>query len=228
MNLFSGHEDQRVFEAGRRYFSTAFPNPNRVGCPGTEVLRAIAFRKMDRCTAKQWDSHLMQCSPCFVEYVAFRDQARRLHTFRRLATAAAIAIVCVGLWFAYRAGILHPSRTVQVAHGKITYLPKHANLRDLAPMRGTEGKPLPPLEFTRDYVDLTLDLPIGNEPGQYEVEIAEQLDQPLVTATGTASLTNGVAELEVKLNLTTLHPGLYYLAVRQPGQTWAPYTVLLK
>jgi len=228
MNLFSGREDQRVFEAGRRYFSTAFPNPNRVGCPGTEVLRDIAFRKVDRSTAKQWHTHLMQCSPCFVEYVAFRDQARRLHMMRRVATAAAIAIVCVGLWFAYRAGIFHPSRTVQVAHGKITYLPKHANLRDLAPLRGAEGKPLPPLEFARDYVDLTLDLPIGNEPGQYDVEIAEQLDQPLVTATGTASLMNGVAELEVKLNLITLHPGLYYLAVRQPGQSWAPFTVLLK
>ena len=217
-----------MFEAGRRYFSTAFPNPNRAGCPGTEVLRDIAFRKVDRSTAKQWHSHLMQCSPCFVEYVAFRDQARRLHRIRRLATAAAIAIVCVGLWFAYRAGIFHPSRTVQVAHGKITYLPKHANLRDLAPLRGPEGKPLPPLEFARNYVDLTLDLPIGSEPGQYEVEIAEQLDQPLVMATGTASLMNGVTELEVKLNLTTLRPGLYYLAVRQPGQTWAPFTVLLK
>ena len=228
MNLFSGREDQRVFEAGRRYFSTAFPNPNRVGCPGTEVLRDIAFRKVDRSTAKQWHSHLMQCSPCFVEYVAFRDQARRLHTFRRLATAAAIAIVCVGLWFAYRAGILHPSRTVQVAHGKITYLPKHANLRDLAPLRGAEGKPLPPLEFARDYVDLTLDLPIGSEPGLYEVEIAEQLDQPLVTATGPASLMNGVAVLEVKLNLTNLHDGLYLLAVRQSGRSWAPYTVLIK
>ena len=229
MNLFSGHEDQRVFEAGRRYFSTAFPNPNRVGCPGTEVLRAIAFRKMDRCTAKQWDSHLMQCSPCFVEYIAFRDQARRLRSIRRLATAAAVAIVCVGLWLAFRAGIFRTSRTGQVAdHGTVSYQPKLADLRNLAPLRGVEGKPPAPIELTRGYVDLTLYLPIGNEPGQYEVEIAEQLDQPLVTATGTASLMNGVAELEVKLNLTTLHPGLYYLAVRQPGQTWAPYTVLLK
>jgi hypothetical protein len=184
---------------------------------------------MDRSTAKQWDSHLMQCSPCFVDYIAFRDQARRLQSIRRLATAAAIAIVCVGLWFAFRAGIFHTSRTRQVAdHGVVTYQPKLADLRDLAPLRGVEGKPPAPVELTRGYVDLTLYLPIGSEPGQYEVEIAEQLAQPLVTATGPASLKNGVAVLEIKLNLTTLHPGLYYLAVRRPGQTWAPYTVLLK
>ena len=218
-----------MFEAGQRYFSTAFPNPDRVGCPGTEVLRAMAFRKMERSKAKQWDSHLTQCSPCFVEYVAFRGQARRLQSIRRLATAAAIAIVCASLWLAFRAGIFRTSGTGQVAdHGAVTYQPKLADLRDLAPLRGVEGKPPAPIELARGYVDLTLYLPIGNEPGQYEVEIAEQLDQPLVTANGLASLNNGVAVLEVKLNLTTLHPGLYYLAVRQPGQTWAPYPVLLK
>ena len=193
------------------------------------MLRAIAFRKMDRSTAKQWDSHLMQCSPCFVEYIAFRDQARRVHRIRRLATAAAIAIVCVGLWLAFRAGIFRTSRTGQVAdHGTVSYQPKLADLRDLAPLRGVEGKPPAPIELSRGYVDLTLYLPIGSEAGQYEAEVAERLDQPLATAAGTATLRDGVAVLDIKLDLTRLHPGLYLLAIRQAGQSWAPYTVLLR
>jgi len=229
MKLFSGQEDRRVFEAGRRYFSTAFPNPNRVGCPGTDVLRAIAFRKMERSRAKQWDSHLMECSPCFVEYVAFRDQALRQRRLRRLAVAAAIAVICVGVWFAYKERLLHTPNEQIANHGTaVTYEAKLADWRDQAPVRGAEGKTPAPLEFNRGPIALTLYLPTGSEPGQYEVEVAEQLDQPLATASGSVTLQNGIAVLEVKLNLAGLRPGLYYLAVRQAGRTWAPYTVLLK
>jgi len=230
MKLFSGKEDRQVFEAGRRYFSTAFPNPERVGCPGKEMLRAIAFRKLERSKAKEWDSHLMQCSPCFVEYVAFRDQAQRIQRFRRLATAAAIVIVCVGLWFTLRNRILRTPSNGQVADhgGAQTYQAKLADLRDLAPLRGIEGKTAVPVELTRGPLALTLYLPTGSEPGQYEVELAEQLDEPLATASGSATLQNGIAVLEIKLNLAGLHPGLYLLAVRQAGRAWAPYTALLK
>jgi hypothetical protein len=230
MKLFSGQEDRQVFEAGRRYFSTAFPNPDRVGCPGKEMLRAIAFRKMERSKAKEWDSHLMQCSPCFVEYVAFRDQAQRIQRIRRLATAAAIVIVCVGLWFAFKSKIFRIPSNGQIAdHSAVeTYQPKLADLRDLAPLRGVEGKTPAPVELTRGHLALTLYLPTGSEPGQYEVEMAEQLGQPLATATGSATLRDGIAVLEVRIDLTPLHPGLYLLAIRQAGRTWAPYTVLLK
>jgi hypothetical protein len=230
MKLFSGQDDRRVFEAGRRYFSTAFPNPNRVGCPGTDVLRAIAFRKVDRRQAKEWDSHLMECSPCFVEYVAFRDQAQRSQRIRRLATAAAIVIVCLGLWFGFKRKIFRKESNGQIADhlGVETYQPKLADLRDLAPLRGAEGKPPAPVELTRGHLALTLYLPTGSEPGQYEVEMAEQLDRPLATAKGSATLREGIAVLEVKIDLASLHPGLYLLAVRQAGRTWAPYTVLLK
>ena len=71
-----GQEDRRVFEATEgSAFPAAFPNPNRVSCPGTDVIRTVAFRKMERSRAKQWDSLLMECSPCFVEYVTFRGQS---------------------------------------------------------------------------------------------------------------------------------------------------------
>jgi hypothetical protein len=75
---------------------------------------------------------------------------------------------------------------------------------------------------------LTLYLPTGSEPGQNEIEMAEQLDQPLATATGPAALRDGIAVLEVRIDLATLHPDLYLLAIRQAGRTWAPHTVLLK
>ena len=109
-----------------------------------------------------------------------------------------------------------------------TYQPKVADLRDLAPLRGVEGKTTAPIGLARGHLDLTLYLPTGSEPGQYEVEMAEQLDQPLATATGSATLRDGIAVLEVRIDLAPLHPGLYLLAIRQSGRTWTSYTVLLK
>jgi len=193
------------------------------------VLRAVAFRKMERSRAKQWDSHLMECSPCFVEYVAFRDQALRQRRMRRLAVAAAIAVICVGVWFAYKERVFRTPFGQIANHGTVkVYQAKLADLRDQAPLRGAEGKAPAPLEFARGPLALTLYLPTGSEPGEYEVEVAEQLDQPLAKASGSATLQNGIAVLEVKLDLANLHPGLYWLAVRQPGRTWSPYTLLLK
>ncbi|MGO8789793.1 MAG: hypothetical protein ACLQVL_20740 [Terriglobia bacterium] len=194
------------------------------------MLRAIAFRKMERSSAKEWDSHLMQCSPCFVEYVAFRDQAQPIQSIRRLATAAAIVIVCVGLRFAFKSKILRTPSNGQIAdHGAVeTCQPELADLRDLAPLRGVDGKTPAPAELTRGHLALTLYLPTGSEPGRYEVGMAEQLDQPLATAAGSATLRNGIAVLEVRIDLTSLHPGLYLLAIRQAGRTSAPFTLLLK
>jgi hypothetical protein len=57
-----------------------------------------------------------------------------------------------------------------------TYQPKLADLRDLAPSRGVEGKTPAPVERALVHLALALYLPTGSEPGQYEVEVAEQLD----------------------------------------------------
>jgi len=75
LNFFSKEDERKLLEAGRHFFSTAFPNPDRQGCPGQDILKAIAFRKLERQKAKEWDDHLSHCSPCFNEYMAFREEA---------------------------------------------------------------------------------------------------------------------------------------------------------
>jgi len=90
---------------GRHDFSTALQNPNRTGCPGQDVLRAMAPRKLERQKANEWDDHLGHCSPCFNEYMAFRGEARRPRRLRMVAVAAAAAIVVIvgAIRLAYRA-----------------------------------------------------------------------------------------------------------------------------
>ena len=56
---------EAAFEAAYLY---EFPNPNRVGCPGGEVLRGLVTKELG--ISHPARVHIMQCSPCFQEFRA--------------------------------------------------------------------------------------------------------------------------------------------------------------
>ncbi len=222
MNFFSKQDERKLLEAGRHFFSTAFPNPNRAGCPGQDILRAIAFRKLERQKAKEWDDHLSHCSPCFNEYMAFREEARRSARLRIMGAAAAIVVIVGAIWLVYRSLGPHSSTSV-------TYQTNLLDLRERSALRGAEPNPSgAPIELPRGAVALSIYLPTGSEPGKYQVEIVEQPGKPLISAEGSAALRDHIAALEVKVDLERLHPGLYLVGIRQAGWSWAYYPVVLK
>jgi hypothetical protein len=54
------------------------PNPERQGCPGTEVLRDLAARSArfeDIEGDEQW-KHVIHCAPCYREYLELRESCR--------------------------------------------------------------------------------------------------------------------------------------------------------
>lgn len=54
-------------------FATANPNPDRVGCPSSEVLAELATRQ--RAIGDPAYAHLTRCSPCYLD---FREIQKRL------------------------------------------------------------------------------------------------------------------------------------------------------
>ena len=58
-------EEKGLLDLLGRGLSREFPNPQRVGCPDSEVLRGIAFRKLRLADAEPCLEHLSSCSPCF-------------------------------------------------------------------------------------------------------------------------------------------------------------------
>ena len=57
---------------------TAYPNPNREGCPGSSALLELARRAAELGTLEGdegWE-HVTHCSPCYKEYLKARDQLR--------------------------------------------------------------------------------------------------------------------------------------------------------
>lgn len=220
MVSFSRQDYERLLEAGKRYFSTAFPNPDRVGCPGQDILKAIAFRRLDRETARQWDNHMSHCSPCFNEYMAFREEARRSARFRALAAvAAAIILIVIAGWLGLRnAGV-----------NRQAWQEATLDLRSHEPLRGPQrGNPAPPLVLPRRRLALTIDLPVGSEVGKYYMQVVQGASKTVGTASGVAELVDGVTVLKVRVDLREASVGPSSFLVRRSSQNWGPYTVSLK
>lgn len=204
-----------MLEILRQGLATEFPNPERIGCPGSSLLKGIAQGKVSLTEAEPWLDHLGSCSPCFREFKEFRRQSttqrRRVLTF--VATAA-VLLFAVGGWLWVRAR--HPLQTTETAV---------LDLRDRSVVRGQNppGTGQAPLEISRTTKHLVLDLPIGSKEGPYEVGLITNTGDEILRATGTAELRDHINRLRVDIDLSGVGPGTYSLGVRQPGLEWTRY-----
>src|SRR5258707_15143045 len=90
---YSVADERRILDVLGRGLRKEFPNPERIGCPGAEVLKKIASRKMPLSEAEAWLDHLGSCSPCYNDFSQFRSAYGRRRMRRLLALAASILIV---------------------------------------------------------------------------------------------------------------------------------------
>src|SRR5262249_18059551 len=88
---YSVADERRILDALGRGLLKEFPNPERVGCPGADILRKIASHEMPLSEAEKWLDHLGSCSPCYADFKRLQDahEWRR----RRLTLAAAAGIL---------------------------------------------------------------------------------------------------------------------------------------
>ena len=56
--------EERILDLLARGLSREFPNPQRVVCPDSTILKGIAFRKLRLGEVEQLMDHLGSCSPC--------------------------------------------------------------------------------------------------------------------------------------------------------------------
>lgn len=230
-NAVTMRDAERLVKATRSMLlGGGYPNPERVGCPGSKVLEELARDRIDLRDAKDWILHLGCCSPCFIEYTTFRQQAtRRKRVKYALAMAAMVALFVVGgwLWRAHRfPGIGGKPNVPTVA----TYQPVNLDLRNWIVLRGEQppSAPAAPIQLPHGRLDLKIFLPVGSEAGKYEVQVSPKMGKPLVNATGSAVIQNGITILRVKLDTLRLNPGHYVLGIGQPGEATNSYPLLVK
>jgi hypothetical protein len=214
--------------------SRANPNPDRVGCPPRATLLALARRA--RPIEDPGYEHLVKCSPCYREFRALQSNSVVAPgaatapgpTARWMVAAAALLLVTLaGVWWLTR----EDTETERPTTASMTTdVPVQAqlDLRQFAVTRSQDVAPEPaPVELPARFVDVTLLLPVGSEPGSYDVQILDANLQSKGGATGTAAITDFITTLNVRLNLQQIAPGPYQLAVRRQGDSWRMFPAVV-
>ena len=212
-----------------------YPNPERRGCPGFNVLRRLASFDLPQTSDPAWE-HVIHCSPCYAEFLGFRAETkvvrrRGRQRMRLIFAAAAVVIVLCGMWLAGRQ-FLGPRGQVppQIA-ANVPPTPAYLDLEPIEISRGGsdgEGKHSNLVLPVGD-LDLRIRLPIGSEDGRYQVQILSQPGgRPLAFGQGAAALEEHSVLLTTRLNLKGLKPGNYYMAFRRVNLDWAMLPLELK
>ena len=216
---YSERDEKRILDALGRGLLKEFPNPERVGCPGSDVLRRMASHEMPLPEAEKWLDHLTSCSPCYRDF----SELQAVYRHRRMQTILAIAasiLVVVGVagW-----ALFFKQKGPPVVQTAVL------DLRNRAVPRG--GEPTPgeqPLEVSREVKRLNIYLPLGSAEGPYEVRIAPTTGSAIFTTNGVASLKDGVTSIEAAVDLSSASSGRYVLQIRRPNSEWNSYPLLLR
>jgi hypothetical protein len=213
----SNAADKRLLDILRQGLATEFPNPERIGCPGTPLLKGIAQGKVSLTEAEPWLDHLGSCSPCFQEFKEFRRQSamQRRRVLTWVATAA-VLLVAVGGWLWVRA-----RHSVQTTETAVLDLRERSVARGQS--QGDTGQA--PLEIPRTAKHLVLDLPIGSKEGPYDVGLLTETGDQILLATGMAQLHGHITDLQVDVDLSGVQARAYYLGLRQASLEWTRYPV---
>jgi hypothetical protein len=203
-------------------FGRAHPNPTREGCPSGDMLMRLARRELP--IGDPAYDHFAKCSPCYQELRVIQqaDAARLAAAVRRkrltYAAAAVVVLAIAGSWFALR-------QTAGTGRTAVSTIGVEQQARlDLRPFTVTRGdertKEPEGLVLSRARLKATILLPVGSEPGEYEVQILDADLKSRASSSGTAAIIDYVTTLETTLDTSAVPSGSYQLAVRREGEDW--------
>ena len=203
-----------------------YPNPDRTGCQGSEVLRQLASRERSE-DDPAWE-HVLHCGPCYGDFLGLRaavaatTRRRRLRWMIPAAAGVLVAAVAVATFVLRQRPNPNeaklpatPAPTVSV------FEPATLDMKDLSPSRGAEAE-LPtkvPL-LPRKLLNLTVLLPVGSMEGNYELQLLDTGNRPLLRTEALADIDDGLTIMRVKLDLRSYPSGDYRVRERRDPGEW--------
>lgn len=213
----------------RRDALIGFPNPARAGCPDQALLKAMAYRQRVMDLTQLPVSHIASCSPCFREYSRFRKAAQHKRIAKVLVAIAASILLVAGAITYWPRRV--PNESPRLAD---TPLPAPAplatvmvNLASLTRTRGG-GTEIARLTLPAKRFIGHIQMPIGSEPGLYEVRVARADNSAVVETNVQAQLSDGITSFDIELPLDTLKGNNLTLLVRPAGLSWQPYPIFVE
>ncbi len=216
---YSERDERRVLDALGHGLLKEFPNPERTGCPGSDVLKKIASHEMSLSDTEKWLDHLGSCSPCYADFSRFS----RAHELRRKRTLLAIAAsILIATGFASWV-LFHNHNGSLVAQTAVL------DLRNRSAARGTEQNPgEQPLALSRGTKHWRILLPFGSQDGPYDIRLLAVSGETLVGTKAAAKLTDGVAVIEISVDLSSGPPEQCVLQLTRNGSQASSYAVELR
>jgi hypothetical protein len=221
-------DEERFLRAGRAYALKRFPNPERKGCPPAAEIGAMAKHQISLSGIEDRARHIATCSPCLRDYLnaTERWKRRRRRVIAVLAAAAGLGIVLAGASLLAPPAPVSPSAPPSISE----QIPADAlrvatlDLRPLEPVRGgSEARAAAPV-LQRANLKLTVLLPVGSEPGNYEFEVRDQQDSPQIRGAAVAKIRNYITTIETTVDLRQVDTGSFKWAIRRLGETnWRSY-----
>ena len=216
---YSDRDEKRILAALGRGLSKEFPNPDRTGCPGSDVLKRIVSHEMPLAEAEKWLDHLTSCSPCYRDFLELQAgyRHRRMQTILAIAASILIVVGVAGWAFFFKQ---KGPPAVQTAV---------LDLRNRSVPRGGEPNPgEQPLEISRQVKHLNVYLPLGSAEGPYELRISTTAGSAVFTTKSIASVKDGVTSIEMLVDLSSAPSGQYLFEVRRPNSEWNSYSLILR
>lgn len=213
---------------------TAYPNPERIGCPEPAVFEALKRREITF-DDPVW-AHIERCSPCYRQFADIREtlfKQDRINDFRKVARLALVAIVLVAvgasLYIWQRSRASDAQSTIASNRGEAAVL----NFEDGSELRGAQSHPGASensgvQHLPRSRLNLTVYLPLGSPAGEYELEIVRASGESVWRAQARATIKDGLTSIPVKGDLRNVPAGEYSFRFRRLGETWHEKAVLVK
>ncbi|MBV9226543.1 MAG: hypothetical protein JOY85_21120 [Acidobacteriaceae bacterium] len=213
-----------VFDPIEEAYLHAFPNPERIGCPGSEVLRGLATKQLP--ISHPARTHIARCSPCFQEFRSFQREAALRH--RLILSAGLAACFLIALGFLGRSSFFHRNASGPIA--SITLQKRTADLFEMDPLRGSgeTKRPTLPIDLPAAPLKLKVILPRFSRPGPYQIAVCRErnAESAMVKAIGTAVAEGPREVVTVVLDLSGLPKGSYWLSTRHDDNDASDYSAM--
>jgi hypothetical protein len=226
---FGRRDETELLKVATDTLTSDFPNPERLSCPGASTLQAIAGRRLSLPDVDDVIDHIATCSPCFSAYSAYRKEHRSRTYRRRYGAVMVFLTVAFASWYLGRE-VLSPTRRSPQQISEITPLAAVLDFHNSTAER-SDQTPLPrPQEaphLQRSLLNLQIRLPLGTEDGSYTVQFRNNAGGIAVQSTGTVKWDGTTETLSTQIDLRTVVPGQYTVAVRKGAASWHQYSVIV-
>jgi hypothetical protein len=213
----------------------AYPNPDRIGCPGRAALEEVASLPLSS-RHPLFQDHIGHCSPCLAELLEIRRQkhSNRLRVRQKrwvLAACAAAILFGAGITFILRKQTASPP-SAEIQHQPVVPAVETArlDLSDQSGLRSDERgrKSEVPHQLPRKRLNLSVALPFGSPPGQYQLGLFRLDQTSLLTIAGEAQVFQGATILSVQVDLSGYPSGQYLVGIKRALGDWPLHELTIR